>query len=194
MFRTASIVLMAVLAFQAIAEPETQLERRGSRGPAAAKGGFREQRRPEMNPDMAMGHALRHPKIADRLGLSEEQRQAIEKEQVNFQKTHGELRAKMEKAALKQARLMTAEELDESALMAAVEETGRIHTEMAKLRIRHLLFMRKTLTPKQIEQARTAIRSRMKSRHEEGAKDRMKWKRDGDDNRRPKQERPEEAL
>lgn len=151
-------------------------ERRGTEGggPGGPMGGMREQRGPDMKDENIMlGKALRHPRMAEELGLSEEQRQAIDNRVAMMEEKHAELRGKMEKAALKQAQLIVSKELDEAALMAAVEETGRIHTEMAKMRIRHLLFMRTTLTAEQVEKARSIIRNGMKHHRGEG------FKRDG---------------
>ncbi len=196
MFRIASIVLVAMLTLQSFGQEQVQSERRKFQGSSGQKSGLREQRRLDKNQNVMMGQALRHPKVAEKLGLSEEQREAIDQELKALQKRQIELRAEMEEAALEQARLMSATELDEAALMAAVEETGRIHTKMAKLRIKHLLFMRKTLTPEQIQQARTIIRERMKSRREDGSKQHGKRQREGEERqwRSKKSSQGEEAL
>ncbi len=197
MFRIASIILVAMLTLQAVGQEQQPTERRSVRGPAGAKGGGREQRRPGADQDIMMGQALRNPRMAEKLGLSEEQQQAIEGQLAELQKAHNSLRAGMEQAGLQQARLMMAEELDEAALMAAVEETGRIRTELAKLRIRHLLFMRKTLTPEQIKKARSAIRDKMKKHREEGSKGRGPKKHHGEGKKnqgqRDREASPEDA-
>ncbi len=112
----------------------------------------------------ALSRVLQNPEISEKLGLSEAQRTAIDEQMALLEQHQGELKKQIRKAALQQARLMTAEELDEAALMTAVEETGRLHTEQAKLRIRHLLFLRKTLTPEQTQGVRTIMRRRRSER------------------------------
>jgi Spy/CpxP family protein refolding chaperone len=196
MFRIAGIILAAMLTLHAVGQENEGGERRSFRGPAGQgpKSGLREKRRPDMDQNAMLGKALRHPRMAEELGLSAEQRQVIDEQLAALEEAHIELRAKMEKAALKQARLMTEKELDEAALMAAVEETGRIHTEMAKLRIRHLLFMQQTLTPEQVEKARSIIRERMKRHHQERSGEDGRQRREGqwDQNRRlQRREQPE---
>ena len=117
------------------------------------------------------GRALQNREIAEKLGLSEEQRDAIREQVEDLKQEHIELKERLEAAAMNQARLMTADDLDESALMAAVEETGRIHTQQAKLRVRHLLFMRRILEPEQAEALRNMMRARRGADHDgaEGA-------------------------
>ena len=200
MLRIAGIILMALVSVQALGQEDESAERRGFRSPEAGgpKSSFRQKRGPEgggpagplsglrekrdgdkKDETMMLGKALRHPHFAGELGLSEEQRKVIDERVTALEKRHGELRAEMEQAALKQARLMVEKDLDEGALMAAVEETGRIHTEMAKQRIRHLLFMRKTLTPEQVEKARSVIRERMKHHRGEGSRPDGRWRSEG---------------
>lgn len=196
MFKTAGIIVAAMLTLQAVGQENEGGERRGFRGLAGQgpKSGLRDKRRPDMDQNAMLGKALRHPRMAEELGLSEEQRQAIDERLAALEEAHIELRAKMESAALKQARLMTAKELDEPALMAAVEETGHIHTEMAKLRIRHLLFMRQTLKPEQVEKARSIIRERMKRHQQDRSGEDGRHRREGqwDQNRRrQRREQPE---
>ncbi len=113
------------------------------------------------------GKVLRNPEFAARIGLTEEQQATIDKALAELGDKHTRLRQQMEAAALKQARLMMAEDLDEEALMSAVEETGHLRTEQAKLRIKHLLVMRKTLTPEQT----TAVRKFMQERERRRSND-----------------------
>ena len=109
--------------------------------------------------------ALRSSIVAENIDLSKEQRQKIEKKMQQIEESYTKLKHKMEKSALKQARLMTSKKLDEEALMDVVEETGRYRTQMAKQRIKLIIFMRKTLTPEQIKTVRSIMRKRMKARH-----------------------------
>jgi Spy/CpxP family protein refolding chaperone len=117
-----------------------------------------------------MINALRMPQVAEKIGLSEAQRKKIEHKLKQIEDNHLDLKYKMEKAALKQACLMTAKKLDEEALMDVVEEMGGYRTQMAKQRIKLIIFMRETLTPEQIETMQTMMHKRMKARHQEHSK------------------------
>ena len=186
MLRTIGIILLALLSLHAVGQEQDGGVSRNFRGPGAdgPPNGRREQRR-EMDQNAMLGKALRHPRVAEKLGLTQAQRRAIDERLASLEEAQIALRSELEKAALKQARLMMAEKLDEAALMAVVEETGRIHTEMAKLRIQHLLFMRQTLTPDQVEKARSIIREGQKQRHKQGSEEggHRRWEFQRDQNR-----------
>jgi len=86
---------------------------------------------------------------AERLGLSEETVAEI-RELVDESRKQN--RGAVEKLAQKHARLreqLHAEEPDEVAIMAQVEEIGSLMTEEKKRRMRAILAIRKLLTPEQ---------------------------------------------
>jgi Spy/CpxP family protein refolding chaperone len=120
-----------------------------------------------MNPIMRM---LGNPKIVKELGLSEAQVKTLRDAEFETQKRFADLRAELEKAGLDQAKLMTETSVDEKALMATVEKTGALRTEMAKLHVRQLLLLRNTLTPEQRDKAQAMMRRAMEQRrsHAEG--------------------------
>jgi Spy/CpxP family protein refolding chaperone len=114
---------------------------------------------------------LNNPKAAEELGLTEENITSLRAELEALKTKTQELAEKMKKAGMKQAELMTAKELDESALMAAVEETGLIQTEMGKLRVQKVLIIRKYVSPDALQKIQTKFRERMeemKKRREGG--------------------------
>jgi len=176
---------VAMVAGFAVVSKAEDVERGSGRGGAGHgrlennKHGAEEQRHHKGN---GRGHAegvsredmmlntLRNPQVAEKMGLSEEQRKKIEKKLEQLEDSHLDLKYKMEKAALKQARLMTAKKLDEEALMDVIEEMGGYRTKMAKQRIQLIIFMRETLTPEQIDTMRDMMRKRMKARHKEHSK------------------------
>ncbi len=131
-----------------------------------------------------MTHALKNPEMAEKIGLSEEQQQKITKKLEKIEDKNLDLKYKMEKASLKQARLMTAKELDEEALMAVVDELGKYRTQMAKQRIGMLVFMRKTLTDEQITNMRRVMHERVKERRNEHSGD---WRRNAKNSSENKQ-------
>lgn len=101
-----------------------------------------------------------NPKIAERLGLSDEQVDALRKESYSAREKEIKLRAELELAGLEQAKLLTSKEVDEDSLMQAVEKTGKIRTELAKLRVKQLLVIKETLSEEQLNQIRSAMRER----------------------------------
>jgi hypothetical protein len=119
------------------------------------------------------------PEVAGKLGLEEDQIAVLKKGIARVQKQEEELRAKLEAAAKEQAELLSAEgEVDEKALMKAIEKTGRIRTQMAKLRMRPILLVKKTLTEEQIKTAKKMMHERMQKHRKEWEKKRGE---DGDD-------------
>ncbi len=130
-----------------------------------------------------LGKAIQDPEFAQNVGLDESQTAVLENAFAEFKSAHAELMDKLEQAGMRQAHLLTSKELDEAALMEAVEETGRLRTEMAKLRMKKLLLMRKTLTPEQARKVREYVREQMhgKKRKAEMTKGRGRRRDRGDD-------------
>lgn len=161
---------------QGMAEkPGMRGEKMGHKGFAGREGmheGGREGMR-EGGPDGMQGElggaemlarAVMNPEIAEKLGLSEEQREAIKNGLHTIRQQQIELRAKMELAALEQAKLLTEENTDEAKLMSAIEKTGAANTELAKLRVKPLLLMKSVLTEEQRASVRTLLQEKRKQR------------------------------
>ena len=98
--------------------------------------------------------------LAKKLGLTEQQVKALQDGTYEVKKEMISLRAAHELAALDQAKLVAERSVNEDALMKAVEKTGQIRTEMAKLRMKQLLLLKKTLKPEQVEAVKKLIRER----------------------------------
>ena len=137
---------------------------------------------------------LQHMELAKELGLSEEQVGALRDELFALKTKQIDLRAELEKTAMAQARLMTDKDVDEEALMAAIEKTGAIRTEIAKLRIQPLLLIKRTLTPEQAQQLRGMMKERMmqRGRAEGGGQDGARGQRRAEV-RRNRMEQPQEG-
>lgn len=158
MKRIIGVLLVALLSMQAIGQELSE------RNPEATeRTRQRSTRSAYRRHQDGMRMGLHHPEVAAKVGLSEAQRDAIETQMVMLEKQNRQLKQKMDKAAMHQAKLMTAKTLDEAALMKAVETLGRLHTRRAKLRIKHLIFMRQTLTPEQTQVVRKLMRERRAS-------------------------------
>lgn len=110
----------------------------------------------------------------EKLGLTEPQIKMLKEEGYRLKMQQIDLRAALDKAAVDQARRMTEADVKEDALMEAVEKTGRIRTDLARLNVKELLLLKKTLTPEQLQE----IRKRFQQRREERALERErleKW-------------------
>ena len=105
-----------------------------------------------------------------------------------------DIKAKMDKIGLEQAKEMREEEIDEGDIMDLVEEAGELRIEMAKLQMKKMILMRKHIDPEKMEAVRSQIRERMKKRGEgqrpEG-KERM-GKREEREGRGEGEQKPEE--
>ena len=121
--------------------------------------------------------------LVKELGITEEQIAGLKKSAEETEAEMKKLRTEMETAAMQQAKLISEKVIDETAVLEAVERTGQVRTEMAKLRIRQLLTVKKLLTREQLEKlnemrerrmregdgpARGEIRERLRERMEQG--------------------------
>ena len=114
--------------------------------------------RPPMG--MMLGKIATNPKVAEKLGISEEQTTAINNAITQYQDQHKSLAQEMKAAVKEQLELLKTETADEGALMTAIEKTGAIRTEIAKLRVKEMLVVKKILSPEQV----TKIMAFMKER------------------------------
>jgi len=97
---------------------------------------------------------LRNPAFAERLKLSPDEQGQLIEEVRGMQQRIGELQGELQALALRQANLMAGPAPDESAVLESVEALGQVRTEIAKLRMRQLLAMRRRLSPEQLQQMR----------------------------------------
>jgi Spy/CpxP family protein refolding chaperone len=174
------ISLIAVLAAAgAIAEEEAD-PRRGEGRPPHQQRDLEHSRGPAgsslMHEGLSLARLAGNPEVASELGLTEEQVEKLKTGSYDLKKEEINLRAKQELAAMAQIRLMGEDDVDEKALMKAVEKTGEISTELAKLRVKQLLLVKQTLTKDQLTRMRQMMRQRMQQRsrgtRHEGMRDR----------------------
>ena len=104
---------------------------------------------------------LENPQVAERLQLTEAQRDALGKVFKEFDAELETIRPKLEEALKVQAGLLGEINLDRDKLMAAVEDAWKLRTEIAKIQTRKLLALRSQLTADQINRAREMMNERM---------------------------------
>jgi Spy/CpxP family protein refolding chaperone len=91
-----------------------------------------------------------------------------------------DLHAEHEKAGLEQAMLLTEPEIDEAAVMTAIEKIGEIQIRMAKLRIQPLFLIKRVLSAEQVARAQELVREHRRRggpREREAAERMEKWER-----------------
>ncbi|MCX7591613.1 MAG: Spy/CpxP family protein refolding chaperone, partial [Kiritimatiellae bacterium] len=104
--------------------------------------------------------------LAESLGLSEEQREKLRTGLEELHEKQVELSRQLARSARLQAARLTEQKVDEEAVMREVEESGRLRTEIAKLRMRALLLVRATLTPEQFRALRDVIGGQLRQKRD----------------------------
>ncbi|UCD65107.1 MAG: Spy/CpxP family protein refolding chaperone [Candidatus Zixiibacteriota bacterium] len=96
---------------------------------------------------MAIKGILAH---GDEIGLTDEQRDKLEKMSTAFRTERVDLKAKVEKAQIKLKALMR-DEAAEAEVMAVIDQLSAFKADMQKARYRHRLEVKKVLTAEQID-------------------------------------------
>lgn len=155
-------LFLAVQAFAQAGQPPAEPGGRegGHAGMRPPRGGGPEQGMPS-DPVMEqgmLGRFLQNPKVAEKLGLTPEQVTTLKEQSEPLRAEMESLRKALEQASMEQAKLLTGDKVSEEALMAAVEKTAAVRLKMAKLAMRQLLLVKKTLTLEQVSKAREMMR------------------------------------
>jgi len=135
-----------------------------AQGPHAQPGGPHSGKADARLRDALLEKMLGNPELVEEIGLSKEQVAGLKEGTFEMRKDEIRLGADLQLAALQQARLVQDPEASEEDIMEAVEETGRIRTEIAKLHMRRLIMVRETLTPEQQEKVHEMVRRHMRKR------------------------------
>lgn len=94
-----------------------------------------------------------NPKFVEKLGLTEEQKAKLDELNKSQREGMKENRAKMGEAMKRQMALMTAEKVDEAAVMASIDEVFALRCAMAKDQVKRVIAVKAILTPEQIKKA-----------------------------------------
>lgn len=102
--------------------------------------------------------AALNPKLAEKLGISEEQSAKLKA--LNAEKEGlKELNEKVRKGMERQAELLKAEKIDEAAVMAALDEVWEARKEVAKRQTKRIIAVKSILTSEQIAKARESLKT-----------------------------------
>ncbi len=99
--------------------------------------------------------------MVQELGLTDAQVKEIKEAMAGSEQELKDLNDKLVQAGMRQVDLLKADTLDEEALMKAVQESGELRTQIAKLRIKQVIAAHKVLTPEQRAKLRETMKQRM---------------------------------
>lgn len=133
---------------------------------------------------MMIEQLLGNPRVAKELGLTDEQTALLKAKTFEMTKQQLELRHQAEMLALDQAQLMSEAVPDEAKILALVDKAGLVRTEESKLRISHMLLIKRTLTPEQHEAVKKMMHRRAEQMRKQAGggekKNRQAWKNRGE--------------
>jgi periplasmic protein CpxP/Spy len=98
------------------------------------------------------GQFWNNPRIVEKLKLTDDQRKAMDGILQEHRVTLIDLRANVEKAEVEMEPLMSADEPNESAILAQIDKIAQARAELEKANARFLLALRSKLTPEQWKQ------------------------------------------
>ena len=164
-----SLIVAAVAALCCVAFSYGQ---EGGARPEGGRRGFGP--REGMGPMMGMmggmdpvARAVSNPAVAEKIGLSEEQKAKI-KAANGDPEANREAQKKVREASMKQAELMKAEKIDEAAVMAAIDEVFELRKKMAKEQAKRTIAIKSILTPEQVKKAQEEMKNGFSPRGERG--------------------------
>ena len=108
-----------------------------------------------------------NPAVADKLGLSDEQKAKL-KEIKGDNEANREAQKKAREATMKQLDLMKAEKIDETAVMAAIDEVFELRKAMAKEQAKRVIAVKSVLTPEQVKMAHEEMKKMFEARGDRG--------------------------
>ena len=135
----------------------------------AGGGKARSPRPAMMMPGEPVLRAACNPKMAEKLGLTEEQSAKI-KALADDKSAMKALHEKVRKGMERQTELLKAEKIDEAAVMAALDEVFEARKEIAKCQTKRIIAVKSILTPEQIGKASDMLASEKARRREKSRK------------------------
>ena len=117
--------------------------------------------------------AALNPKLAQKLGITEEQSAKLKALQDGKGANKG-LNEKISAGLKRQAKLLEAEKIDEAAVMATVNEIWDLRKEQAKNQLKRVIAVKSILTADQVRAATEAMKAMRSQRHVPGGEGKAK--------------------
>jgi Spy/CpxP family protein refolding chaperone len=114
--------------------------------------------------EVMLERVLQNSQMVKELGVTEDQVKVLQTAMFKAKEKEIKLRAEMELLGLKQARLMMEDDVDEDEVLDTVEQKWEIKAELAKITIRKMLLVKKTLTQEQRARMEEIMRERLRER------------------------------
>lgn len=157
------VVVAAALCCAAFAQgPEGGRPEGGPRRGFAPHGGGM-MMNPMMDPIVRM---VNNPKFAEKIGLTDEQKAKLK--ELNKAPARGEEQSKMRDAMKRQAQLLSADKIDEAAVMATIDEVFELRKQTAKAQVKRVIAVKSVLTPEQVKKAKEEMSKRFEARGDKG--------------------------
>ena len=118
---------------------------------------------PMMDPIVRM---VNNPKFAEKIGLTDEQKAKLK--ELNKAPARGEEQSKMRDAMKRQAQLLSADKIDEAAVMATIDEVFELRKQTAKAQVKRVIAVKSVLTPEQVKKAKEEMSKRFEARGDKG--------------------------
>ena len=162
-----SLIVVAVAALSCVAFADGP---EGGQRPEGPRRGFgpRDGFGPMMGGDPIV-RMVSNPAVAEKLGLSDEQKAKLKELKGNGE-ANRETQKKVREATMKQVELMKAEKIDESAVMAAIDEVFELRKAMAKEQAKRVIAVKSILTPEQVAKAHEEMKKMFEARGDRGSR------------------------
>ena len=134
------------------------------RGPRDGRQAVRMQPGQGWVQEMAVARIVNDAASIAEIGLSAEQVKTLKDSVDQLKIKREELQKQLAELETQQGKLMEEATVDETAVLAGIEKASQLRLELDKLRIQHLLLIKKTLTPEQSAKIKEMIEQRMKGR------------------------------
>jgi Spy/CpxP family protein refolding chaperone len=108
-----------------------------------------------LGPEGPGGRWWNNPKIVDQLKLTDDQRKDMDQILLQHRESLIDLHANLEKAELAMEPLLNADQPNEQAVLAQIDQIAQARAELEKANARFLLAIRAKLTPDQYKQLKT---------------------------------------
>jgi len=126
-----------------------------------------------------------NPKMAEKIGLTEDQQKQIKEINTTNRESSEDLRRSLRESMKKQTELLKADKIDEAAVMAEIDKAFDVRKELAKRQTKRIIAIKSILTPEQIAKALEEIKNRQNRE-----RDKRKAKEKGPKDKRPDGDKP----